>query len=224
MQLAQEQDARTRAAVAQEQSRIAREVHDIVAHDVSVIVAQAAAARRAFDRQPGSAAAALTSIEAVGRDALDGLRRLMGLLRSASLPTDRAPQPGLDRLPWLVAQVELAGLPVDLTIRGQPRPLPATVELNAYRVVQEALTNSLKHAQPTHASVLVDYADECLNVDVRDEGQGAGQSPVPAMSGGYGLISMQQRVAMHGGDLYAGSRDGPGFTVSARFPLTNQVP
>jgi signal transduction histidine kinase len=223
-ELTREQEARTRHAVEQEQARIAREVHDIVAHDVSVIVAQAAAARRAIDRQPGSAAAALTSIEAVGRDALDGLRRLMGLLRSASLPTDRAPQPGLDRLPWLVAQVELAGLPVDLTIRGQPRPLPATVELNAYRVVQEALTNSLKHAQPTHASVLVDYGDECLHVDVRDEGQGAGQSSVPAMSGGYGLISMQQRVAMHGGDLYAGSHDGPGFTVSARFPLTNQVP
>jgi signal transduction histidine kinase len=148
----------------------------------------------------------------------------MGLLRSASLPTDRAPQQGLDRLPWLVAQVELAGLPVDLTIGGRPRPLPATLELNAYRVVQEALTNSLKHAQPTRASVLVDYGDQCLYVDVRDEGQGAGHSSGPAMSGGYGLVSMQQRVAMHGGSLDAGPHQGRGFTVSARFPLADQAP
>jgi signal transduction histidine kinase len=223
-ELAREHDARTRAAVEQEQARIAREVHDIVANDVSVIVAQAAAARRVFDQQPSNAAAALASIEAVGRDALDGLRRLMGLLRSTSLPTDRSPQPSLARLPWLVSQVQRAGLPVDLTIRGNPRPLPATLELNAYRIVQEALTNSLKHANPTRATVVLDYGDEFLHVDVRDQGQDAGHSAVPATSGGYGLISMQQRVAMHGGDLAAGSHDGQGFEVSARFPLTNEVP
>jgi signal transduction histidine kinase len=130
-ELTREQNALTRAAVKEEQSRIAREVHDIVAHDVSVIVAQAATAQRVLPREPQTAAQALASIEAVGRDALDGLRQLLGLLRTEHGRTERSPQPGLDRLPWLLAQVRRAGLPVDLTVRGQARPLPATVELNA---------------------------------------------------------------------------------------------
>lgn len=217
--MAQDQDGRMRAAVEQEQSRIAREVHDIVAHDVSVIVAQAAAARRVFATQPKTAADALASIEAVGRDALDGLRRLVGLLRTDPGADDRSPQPGLDRLPWLLDQVRRAGLSVDLTVLGRPHRLPATVELNAFRIIQEALTNSLKHAGPTQATVLLDYTGESLHVEVYDQG---GEAP-PARKDttpGYGLISMQQRAGMLGGELEVGPEPERGFRVSVRLPVT----
>lgn len=213
-ELAREQEGRTQAAVAQEQARIAREVHDIVAHDVSVMVAQAGAARRVFGTQPQVAADALSSIEAVGRDALDGLRRLLTLLRNDVEQSGRSPQPSLDRLPWLLDQVRRAGLPVVLTVRGQDRPLPATVELNAFRIVQEALTNILKHAGPTEATVTLDYGDSDLRVEVRDRGRGSAARP----SAGYGLISMQQRARMLGGDLVARSAD-EGFVVVARLPI-----
>lgn len=217
--MAQDQDGRMRAAVEQEQSRIAREVHDIVAHDVSVIVAQAAAARRVFATQPKTAADALASIEAVGRDALDGLRRLVGLLRTDPGADDRSPQPGLDRLPWLLDQVRRAGLSVNLTVLGRPHRLPATVELNAFRIIQEALTNSLKHAGPTQATVLLDYTGESLHVEVYDQG---GEAP-PARKDttpGYGLISMQQRAGMLGGELEVGPEPERGFRVSVRLPVT----
>jgi signal transduction histidine kinase len=213
-ELAREQEDRTQAAVAQEQARIAREVHDIVAHDVSVMVAQAAAGRRVFATKPQVAAEALASIETVGRDALDGLRRLVTLLRTDVEQSGRSPQPSLDRLPWLFDQVQRAGLPVTLTVCGKPRPLPATVELNAFRIVQEALTNILKHAGPTEATVTLDYDDTDLRVDVRDRGRGSAPSPSP----GYGLISMQQRARMLGGDLVARPAE-QGFLVSARLPV-----
>jgi signal transduction histidine kinase len=216
--LAQDHDDHMRAAVEQEQARIAREVHDIVAHDVSVMVAQAAAARLVFDDEPRTAADALSSIEAVGRDALDGLRRLVNLLRTEA-DSERAPQPGLDRLPWLLEQVRRAGLPVSLTVLGDARPLPATVELNAYRIVQEALTNSLKHAGRTEAAVLLDYRGESLRVEVRDRGGGPPALPAREASPGYGLISMQQRAALLGGELEAGPQADRGFRVSAELPL-----
>jgi signal transduction histidine kinase len=206
-QLGRDQEARTRVAVQQEQARIAREVHDIVGHDISVMVAQAAAARRVLGRRPETVADSLTSIEAVGRDALDGLRRLVGLL-----------QPGLERLPWLLAQVERAGLPVELRIRGNPGPLPSTVELNAFRIVQEALTNALKHAGPTRAVVTLDYRTDTLDVEVRDEGRGPHEQPSP----GFGLTGMQQRVGMLGGDLVVGP-DARGFRVCARLPVPEAV-
>jgi signal transduction histidine kinase len=218
--LSRDHDARMQAAVAQEQARIAREVHDIVAHDVSVIVAQAAAARRVFDTQPQKAVDSLASIEAVGRDALDGLRRLLGLLRTRSEDAALSPQPGLDRVPWLIGQLERAGLDVDLTIRGTPAPLPATVELNAYRIVQEALTNSLKHAGPTRASVTLEYGPDALHVDVRDHGG----PPLQPSSSGYGLIGMQQRTSMLGGELVVGPEAGGGYRVSARLPVTGEPP
>ena len=213
-EVAREQEARTEAAVAQEQARIAREVHDIVAHDLSVIVAQAASARRVFATKPQTAAAALVAIETVGRDALDGLRRLVTLLRTDLERSERSPQPSMERLPLLLAQVQRAGLPVDLRIRGRPRTLSATVELNAFRIVQEALTNVLKHAGPTTATVVLDYADDHLRVEVRDQGRGSAASP----SAGYGLISMQQRAAMLGGRLTAEPAE-PGFVVSAWLPI-----
>jgi signal transduction histidine kinase len=217
-QLGRDQEARTRVAVQQEQARIAREVHDIVGHDISVMVAQAAAARRVLGRRPETVADSLTSIEAVGRDALDGLRRLVGLLRTEAERADRSPQPGLERLPWLLAQVERAGLPVELRIRGNPGPLPSTVELNAFRIVQEALTNALKHAGPTRAVVTLDYRTDTLDVEVRDEGRGPHEQPSP----GFGLTGMQQRVGMLGGDLVVGP-DARGFRVCARLPVPEAV-
>jgi signal transduction histidine kinase len=215
-ELAQDQGIRTRLAVAQEQARISREVHDIVANGINVIVAQAAAARRVLDREPEAAGTALASIETVGRDALDGLRRLLAVVRTERDPGNH-PQPSLERLPWLIDQMERAGLPVELTIRGSPRVLPPGVELEAFRIVQEALTNSLKHAGPTRGTLTLDYGDEVLVVDVRD--QGAGQ-PTSSPSG-YGLISMRQRAALLGGDLHAGSGTEGGFRVTAHLPIGN---
>ena len=168
-----------------------------------------------LSRPAGEALDSLTSIEAVGRDALDGLRRLMGLLRSRPDDEDRSPQPSLARLPLLLAQVERAGLDVELTVTGTPGPLPATVELNAYRIVQEALTNSLKHAGPTRATVTLEYGAESLQVEVRDQGGTVDDAP----STGYGLVGMQQRATMLGGDLVAGPAVDRGFRVSARLPL-----
>jgi signal transduction histidine kinase len=217
--LTRHQEDLLRAAMRQEQARIAREVHDIVAHDVSVIVAQAAAARLVLAARPEKAVDALSSIEAVGRDALDGLRRLVGLLRTQHDECDRDPQPCLERLPWLLSQVERAGLPVDLTIEGEPAPLPATVELNAYRIVQEALTNTLKHAGPTHASVTLAYEPASLRVEVRDEGGRNATHERERTQPGYGLISMQQRAAMLGGDLVIEPGGGRGFRVAARLPV-----
>jgi signal transduction histidine kinase len=220
--LARDQQARTRAAVEQERARIAREVHDIVAHDVSVIVAQAAAARRVL---PGDSSSAhtLQAIEGVGRQALDGLRRLMHFVRSDEADDLRSPQPTLDRLPALVDQVRHAGLPVDLVVHGRPRRLPATVETNAYRIVQEALTNALKHAGPARARVLLEYEPDVLQVEVRDDGRGsvpaaAPASPVPA-SGGFGLVGMRQRAALLDGHVDVGPDEDGGFRVSARLPI-----
>jgi signal transduction histidine kinase len=214
-ELAREQGDRTQAAVAQEQARIAREVHDIVAHDLSVMVAQAGAARRIVTSRPQTAVTALASIEGVGRDALDGLRRLVTLLRTDRGRAERSPPPSIDRLPWALAQVQRAGVPVELTLRGRPRDLSATVELNAYRIVQEALTNVLKHAVPARASVVLEYGEDNLRVEVRDDGRRSAARP----SAGYGLVSMQQRATMLGGEVFAGPT-GRGFVVSARLPLT----
>ena len=157
----------------------------------------------------------------MGREALDGLRGLLGLLRTRPEDDARSPQPSLERLPRLIAQLERAGLDVELVVEGTPGPLPATVELNAYRIVQEALTNTLKHAGPTRATVTLAYEPEALRVDVRDLG-GAPREAVP--SAGYGLISMQQRTAMLGGDLVVGPEAEHGFRVSARLPVPTRVP
>jgi signal transduction histidine kinase len=228
-ELAREHEARTHAAVVQEQSRIAREVHDMVAHDVSVIVAQAAAARRPLPAGTPPEGA-LLAIETAGRDALHGLRRLLHLLRTDPEDALRSPQPGLDALPALVAQVRGAGLPVDLEVRGATRPLPRAVETNAYRIVQEALTNALKHSGPTRATVALDYGHDRLELEIRNAGAAAdrpcgpaedagGRPPLP--SGGFGMVSMQQRAAFLGGELTAGPSATGGFRVAARLPLVS---
>lgn len=243
--LAREQETRTQAAVEQEQARIAREIHDIVAHHLSVIVAQAAAAGRVVGAQPQTVAAALSAIETSGRDALHGLRGLVWMLRTGPGDADHEPQPGLDRLPWLLAQVRQAGLPVSLSVRGNAKPLSATVELNAYRIIQEALTNVLKHAGPAEAFVSLDYGGECLAIEVSDTEEAASWSGVPGQpaavvsesvswrgpgtgsppsGSGYGLISMKQRAALLGGELVAERVDGCGFRVAARLPLTGSQP
>jgi signal transduction histidine kinase len=224
-ELAAEQEERTRAAVAQEQGRIAREVHDIVAHDVSVIVAQAAAAQRLLppDSPP---ATTFRAIETVARDALDGLRRLLNLVRTEDEST-RTPQPTLEGLPELVAQVNRAGLPVDLVTHGEVRRLSGTVETNAYRIVQEALTNALKHAGPARATVDLDYGRDCLRIDVHDDGRGAtpcaipgsAEAPTPIPGSGFGLVSMQQRAALLDGHVEARPDETGGFRVAARLPV-----
>ena len=216
-----EQEERTRAAVEQEKARIAREVHDIVAHDVTVIVAQAAAASRVLPPDcPG--AQALTAIETAGRDALDGLRRQLFLLRTDEQKDLRSPQPRLDGLPSLVEQVRRAGLPVDLVVNGEERRLPGTVETNAYRIVQEALTNALKHAGPARAAVVLDYGPDALSVEVLDDGRGGsapGDACPPVPTGGFGLVGMRQRAALLEGDVDAGPGEAGGFRVAARIPI-----
>jgi len=211
--LEREQEAERARAVAEEQARIARELHDVIAHSVSVMVVQAAAANDVFDSRPERVREALHAIETTGRSALAELRRLLGTVRSDE--ADFAPRAGLDRLDELVAQVRAAGLNVTVSIEGAPRPLPAGVDLSAYRVVQEALTNTLKHADATRADVSLRYRDDELGVEVRDDGEGTGNGD----GHGRGLIGMRERVTAFGGSLETGRKNTGGFAVSARFPL-----
>ena len=221
--LEREQEEEARRAVAREQARIARELHDVISHNVSVMVVQAAAGVDVFDAQPARARSALASIEATGREALTELRRLLGVIRTDD-ETDpsRAPQPSLERLAGLVEQVRAAGLPVQLTVEGERPPLPPGLDLAAYRVVQEALTNTLKHAGASNAAVTVRYDAAELAVDVVDDG--AGKAANGTRGGGHGLVGMRERVALYGGDVRAGPRSGGGFVVSARFPLNREEP
>jgi signal transduction histidine kinase len=210
--LEREREQNARRAAADEQARIARELHDVIAHNVSVMVVQAAAAGDVFDSQPEKARDALASIEHTGREALTELRRLLGAVRTED---GKVPQPGLGRLPDLLNQVRAAGLEVDLTTEGERRQLPIGIDLSAYRIVQEALTNTLKHAAARRAEVVLRYSDEELAIDVLDDGRGLTTNGDP----GQGLIGMRERVALYNGDLAARPRPEGGFAVSARFPL-----
>jgi signal transduction histidine kinase len=210
-----------RRAAADEQARIARELHDVIAHSVSVIVVQAAAADDVFDERPDQARAALRSIEAAGRDALTELRRLLAPVRpgaqAASDPVH--PQPGLDALDELLAPLRAAGLDVAVRREGTPgsAPLPAGVDLSAYRIVQEALTNTLRHGGARHAEVTLRAGAGMLELDVRDDGHGgAGAS---TEGSGRGIAGMRERAAMLGGTLEAGPLPEGGFRVHARLPL-----
>jgi signal transduction histidine kinase len=205
----------TREAVVQERGRIARELHDAVAHDVSLMVVQAGAERRVLDGTAGSTREVLETIEHIGRASLEEMRRLVGMLRSDE-GDPRAPQPGLCDLPALVAQVRDGGLPVELDVQGERRTLPAGIELSAYRIVQEALTNVLKHAGEARASVQVRYGRTSLELEVADDGTG-GASPVAG--GGHGLVGMRERVALYGGRFEAGYRPGGGFAVRVELPV-----
>jgi signal transduction histidine kinase len=210
-----ERDVAAREAVVEERARIARELHDAIAHDVSMMVVQAGAERRVLDGRDGSTREVLETIERIGRGALTEMRRLVGMLRSdAGDPL--APQPGLRDLQTLVGHVREAGLPVELVVSGEPRALPVGLELSAYRIVQEALTNALKHAGDAHASVRIRYGAESLELEIVDDGGG---DALPVANGGHGLVGMRERVALYGGRLDAGGRPGGGFAVHVLLPI-----
>jgi signal transduction histidine kinase len=226
LQTAQEMIAEQ--AVLDERVRIAREIHDVVAHHVSVMGVQAGAARRIMSRSPDQAAEVLSSIEASSRQAVAELHRLLGFLRSESDDTleGTAPQPTLSRLNGLIDQVNEAGLRARADVEGIPRPLPASVDVSAYRVIQEALTNALKHGGlGTIVQVVIRYTPDSLELSVIDDGRGrsngrTGQLAVKTVpSGGHGLVGMRERVALHGGRFDAGPVPGSGFAVRATFPL-----
>ena len=214
--LEREREANARAAVAEERTRIAREMHDVVAHSLSVMVVQAEAAEEMIGIDPERARKPLSAVQETGRTALTELRRMLGVLREIDEGPDLAPQPGLAGLDALVAHVRDAGLPVTVRVEGEPRPLSPTGDLQAYRIVQEALTNTLKHAGPARAEVLVRYEPDEVVLEVTDDGRGYD----PATDGrGHGLIGMRERVAVCGGEMRAGRRPQGGFEVVARLPL-----
>jgi signal transduction histidine kinase len=215
-----------RRAVVEERLRLARELHDVVAHAISVIAVQSGVGAHVAKTQPEEAAKALAAIEVTSRAALIELRRLLGVLRQEGEPEGSlAPVPGLADLDVLLAEVAKAGLGVRLRVEGTPSPLPAGVDLSAYRIVQEALTNVVKHAGPARAQVVVGYRDQEVTVEVTDDGRGV---TAPTGDGrarvGHGLIGMRERVQVFGGDLEAGPRPGGGFRVAARLPLAADQP
>jgi signal transduction histidine kinase len=211
-----EQRRRERTAVEEERARIARELHDVVAHTVGAMVAQAQGARRVLDRDPDRAREALAAIERTGRTALGEMRRSLGVLRRADGAAPLAPQPGLDDLGALIEQARRSGLTVELVTEGEPAPLPTGVDLSAYRIVQEALTNTLKHAGPVRARVAVRYGGRELELEISDDGHARTAAPAAA---GHGLVGMRERVALYGGVLHAGHGPGGGFVVRASLPL-----
>lgn len=211
--LEREREVEAMAAAAAERMRIARELHDVVAHNLSVMVVQAQAAERVLEGEEPSAREALAAIDATGRQALVEMRRLVGMLREDS-GGGLAPQAGLSQLDALLDQVREAGLPVEMTVLGEPRPLPAGIDLAAYRIVQEGLTNVLTHAGPAQARLTLRYAEHEMELEVIDDGQG----PAEGVVGGHGLAGMRERVAVFGGMLESGSVNGRGFRVRARLP------
>ncbi|MEU2577149.1 sensor histidine kinase [Streptomyces anulatus] len=223
--LEREREAQSKVAVAAERARIARELHDVVAHNVSVMVVQADGAAYVMDAAPDQAKQALETISSTGRQALAEMRRLLGVLRTGDAPEsgEYVPQPDVEQIEDLVAQVRQTGLAVDFKVEGTPRPLPSGVELTAYRVVQEALTNTRKHGGPdAGASVRLVYFDDGLGLLIEDDGRGAAHELYAdggADGAGHGMIGMRERVGMVGGTLDAGPRPGGGFRISALLPL-----
>ena len=210
-----ERDAATRIAVAYERARIARELHDIVAHAVSVMVLQVGAVRHRLPDALAEDRDALKGVEGAGRAALGELRRLLDVMRRDGERVELTPQPGLDGLGSLVKDIGRAGLPVELHVEGVPFPLPRGIDLSAYRIAQEALTNALKHAHASHADVTIRYAPDELQIEVRDNGRGA----VTSNGHGHGLIGIRERVKLYGGNMTAGTANGGGFILSTRLPL-----
>jgi signal transduction histidine kinase len=207
-------------ATGEERARIARELHDVVAHSVSVMVVQASGVRRLLKDEQHREREALLSVEQIGRQALTEMRRMLGVMRSGEeAPAALAPQPGLQHLDRLVAQVEEAGLPVTLRIEGERPDISPGVDLSAYRIVQEGLTNALKHAKGAHAEVVVRYIDSSVELEIADNGPG-----VPNGDGmGHGLVGMRERVALYGGTIEAGPRAGGGFVLRPQLPVEGQT-
>jgi signal transduction histidine kinase len=221
--LERERDAQAQVAAAAERARIARELHDVVAHNVSVMVVQADGAAYALDTSPQRTREALGAISATGRRALAELRSLLGVLRDSAEPSSAAlaPQPGIEQLEELVHQARTAGLPVSLNVQGVPRPVPQGEALAPYRVVQESLTNTRKHAGPgATATVTLRYAHQHLMISVTDDGRGASAAGTGELAGaGHGLAGMRERVELYGGSVRSGPRAGGGYEVIARLPL-----
>jgi signal transduction histidine kinase len=215
-QAERERETAARIAVAEERTRIARELHDIVAHAVSVMVLQVGAVRHKLPEQLADESDALRGVEGAGRTALAEMRRLLAAMRDDGDDLELGPQPGLDGVGSLVAEVERAGLPVALHVEGEAAPLPRAVELSAYRIVQEALTNALKHAQAHRADVTLRYEPGELRIEVRDDGTGGGSA---SNGPGYGLVGVRERVKIYGGTMTAGAAPEGGFVLDARLPL-----
>ena len=214
-QAERERETAARIAVAEERARIARELHDIVAHAVSVMVLQVGAVRHKLPDELADESGALRGVEQAGRTALAEMRRLLSAMRRDGDDLELAPQPGLDGVGALVAEVGRAGLPVTLHVEGETAPLPRAIDLSAYRIVQEGLTNALKHARAHHAEVTLRYAPDELQIEVRDDGVGGGASNGP----GYGLVGVGERVKIYGGTMTAGAAPDGGFVLGARLPL-----
>jgi signal transduction histidine kinase len=209
------QEMATRA-VTEERNRIARELHDVIGHSVSIMTVQASAVRRRLNDDQASEREALETVETTGRQALAEMRRMVGVLRQSGEAADREPAPGLTELPRLVDQFRSAGLPVDVAVTGQARPLAPGLDLTAYRLVQEALTNSLRHAvSPTRAEVSIGYTSEHLELAIRDDGRRV----APGAEAGHGLLGLRERVSVYGGDLIARPRPEGGFELLATMPL-----
>jgi signal transduction histidine kinase len=211
----QEREAAARVAVAEERARIARELHDIVAHSVSIMVLQVGAIRHKLPEVLAEDKDALQGVERTGRGALAEMRRLLGAMRRDGEGVELAPHPGVDRLDALLEVVGRAGLPVQLHVDGNPFPLPRAIDLSAYRIVQEGLTNALKHAHASHAEVTFRYGSDELRIEVRDNGEGTSTSD----GLGHGLVGIRERVKIYGGEMSAGAAPEGGFVLGARLPL-----
>jgi signal transduction histidine kinase len=210
-----DREAAARVAVAEERSRIARELHDIVAHAVSVMVLQVGAVRHKLPPALAEASDALKSVERTGRTALAEMRQLLAAMRPDGDEAEFTPQPGLDGLDSLLKDIDRAGLPVRLHADGDPFPLPRAVDLSAYRIIQEGLTNALKHAQASHADVIVRYGSDELQIEIRDDGRGAATTD----GLGHGLVGVRERIKIYGGEMSAGTATEGGFVLSTRLPI-----
>jgi signal transduction histidine kinase len=211
-----ERAEQARFAVAEERTRIARELHDVVGHSVSVMTVQASAARRLLRPHQAKEREALLVVEQTGREALAEMRRMVGVLRRPEEAPALAPQPSLESLEQLVAHMREAGLAVDLRAEGEPVPITASIDTSAYRLIQEGLTNVVKHARASRAEVVVRYGDGELELTVSDDGVGLGNGEVK----GYGLVGMRERISLYGGELEAGPQPGGGYRLRARLPLS----
>jgi signal transduction histidine kinase len=222
--LEQQEHERARQAVIEERTRIARELHDVVAHSVSVMVIQTAAARAVARRDPAAAAAALGSVESCGRDALVDMRRMVGVLHRSDIDLLSGTSPGLSQLGTLAERARASGLPVQVTVEGEARALPAALDLVSFRIVQEALTNAIKHAGPARALVRVTFTADCLRLEIVDTGRGPLRRRGSSGAAGHGLVGMRERLSLYGGDLRTGHRSGGGYEVVASIPLAEPVP
>lgn len=221
--LEEQHRARARQAVIDERNRIARELHDVVAHSVSVMVVQTAAARAVAPRDPDAAAEALRSVETCGREALADMRRMIGVLHRSDSGVLGAATVGLAQLDKLAERALASGLPVQISVQGEARPLPPGLDLVSFRVVQEALTNAIKHAGPARARVDVTFTEDCLELRITDTGHGPRATRAATEGAGQGLLGMHERLALYGGQLATGRRRRGGFEVLARIPLIESV-